>query len=118
TAFHKRYGVVYDTQGPRIRIRILWAVAVALALAFRPLRPYGLATHYAVVAGASALQVVDAWHAVRSGADRWVAALGASTLPMLATLGVGLLGAGVLVVVAAALGAAAIRQDRQMSLFA
>jgi len=118
SAFRKRYGVAYDTQGPRIRIGVLWAASVALALAFRPLRPYGLATLYAVVAGAAALQVVDAWHAVRSGADRWVAALGASTLPMLATLGVGPLGAGLLAMVAASLVAAAIRQDRQMSLVA
>lgn len=118
TAFRKRYGVVYDTQGPRIRIALLWAASVALALAVRPLRPYGLATLYAVVAGAAALQVVDAWHAVRSGSDRWVGALGACTLPMLATLGVGPLGAGLLVVVVAALGAAALRQDRQMSVLA
>lgn len=118
TAFRKRYGVVYDTQGPRIRIGVLWAASVALALAFRPLRPYGLATLYAVVAGAAALQVVDAWHAVRSGADRWVAALGACTLPMLATLGVGPLGGGLLAVVAASLATAAVRQDRQMSLLA
>ncbi len=118
TAFRQRYGVVYDTQGPRIRIGVLWAASVALALAFRPLRPYGLATLYAVVAGAAALQVVDAWHAVRSGADRWVAALGACTLPMLATMGVGPLGSGLLAVVGVALATAAIRQNRQMSVLA
>lgn len=118
TAFRQRYGVVYDTQGPRVRLGILWAAAVALALAVRPLRPYGLATLYAVVAGVAAMQVVDAWHAVRSGADRWVAALGASTLPILATLGVGPVGGGLVVLVVAALGVAAARQDRQMSVVA
>lgn len=116
TAFRQRYGVVYDTQGPRVRVGVLWAASVALALAFRPLRPYGLATLYAVVAGVAAMQVVDAWHAVRSGSDRWVAALGASTLPMLATLGARPLGAGLLVLVGAALAAAALRQDRQLTL--
>jgi hypothetical protein len=108
--------VVYDTQGPRVRVGLLWAASVALALAFRPLRPYGLATLYAVVAGVAAMQVVDAWHAVRNGSDRWVAALGASTLPMLATLGVRPLGAGLLVLVCGALAAAALRQDRELTL--
>jgi hypothetical protein len=118
TAFRQRYGVVYDTQGPRIRVGLLWAAAVVLALAFRPLRPYGLAMLFAVVAGVAAMQVVDAWHAVRTGSDRWVAALGASTLPLLATAGVGPLGAGLLVLVGAALVVAALRQDRQMSVVA
>jgi hypothetical protein len=115
TAFRQRYGVVYDTQGPRVRVGILWAASVALALAFRPLRPYGLATLYAVVAGVAAMQVVDAWHSLRSGSDRWVAALGASTLPMLATLGVRPVGAGLLALVAAAVAAAALRQDRELT---
>ena len=88
---------------------------MALALAFRPLRPYGLATLYAVVAGVAAMQVVDAWHSLRSGSDRWVAALGASTLPMLATLGVRPVGAGLLALVAAAVAAAALRQDRELT---
>ena len=47
--------------------------------------------------------------------DRWVAALGASTLPMLATLGVRPLGTGLLALVAAALATAAVRQERQGS---
>ncbi len=93
---------------------MLWAASVALALAFRPLRPYGLATLYAVVAGLAAMQVVDAWHAVRGGADRWVAALGASTLPMLATIGTAPVGAGLLGLVAASVAAAALRQDRDL----
>lgn len=118
TAFRQRFGVVYDTQGPRIRIGVLWAASVALALAFRPLRPYGLATLYAVVAGVAAMQVVDAWHEVRGGADRWVAALGASALPVLATLGVRPLGAGLLSLVLAAVVVATQRSERQMSLVA
>ena len=30
TAFRKRYGVVYDTQGPRLRLGVLWAVSVSI----------------------------------------------------------------------------------------
>jgi hypothetical protein len=116
SAFRQRYGVVHDTQGPRIRLAILWLLAVVASLAFAPLRPYGLAVLYAVVAGAAALQVVDAWHQVRTGADRWVAALGASSLPVLATEGVRPLGVALLLLVAAAIVAAAQSGDRDMSL--
>ncbi|QXC60128.1 hypothetical protein KSP35_17450 [Aquihabitans sp. G128] len=118
TAFRQRYGVVYNTQGPRLRLGVAWVVVVAAALGFEPLRPYGLATLYAVVAGAAALQVVGAWHTVRTGADRWVAALGASTLPVLATQGVRPLGAGMLALVVAAVVVAAQRRERQMPLLA
>ncbi len=118
TAFRKRYGVVYDTQGPRLRLALLWVVAVIAAMAIEPLRPYGLATLYAVVAGAAALQVVDAWHAVRTGGDRWVAALGASTLPVLATQGVRPVGVALLVLVVVAVVVSAQRGGREMPVLA
>ena len=108
----------YDTQGPRIRLGLLWAASVALALAFRPLRPYGLAVLYAVMAGAAAMQVVDAWQEERGGADRWVAALGASALPVVATLGVRSVGGALLVLVGAAVAVAPQRSNRDMPLFA
>jgi len=118
TAFRRRYGVVYDTQGPRVRIGVLWAAAVAASLALEPLRPYGLAILYAVVAGAAAMQVVDAWHELRVGADRWVAALAASALPVLATLGGRQLGLGIIGTVAVALAAAFSNPARDMPLLA
>ena len=102
TAFRQRYGVVYNTQGPRIRLGVLWALAVVASLAFAPLRPYGLAVLYGVAAGLAAQQVVDAWHRERSGNLRWVTTLGASSLPVLATVGTGPLGAGLLLLVLAA----------------
>ena len=116
--FRQRYGVVHNTQGPRVRLGVLWAVAAIGALAIEPLRPYGFATIYGVVAGAAALQVVDAWYEVRSGADRWVAALGASTLPVVATLGVRPIGAALLALAAAALITAALAEKREMPLLA
>lgn len=118
SAFRRRYGVVYNTQGPRLRLAVVWLLAVVASLAVTPLRPFGLATLYAVVAGAAAMQVVDAWHEVRTGGDRWVAALGASMLPVLAALGARPLGAGLLVLVAAALVMAARRAVGGMSLLA
>ena len=118
TAFRQRYGVPYNTFGPRVRLGVLWAIAVAFALAFRPLRPYGLATLYAVVAGAAAMQVVDAWEESRGGANRWVAALGASTLPVVATLGVRPLGITLLAVVVAALVLAPQRTNQELPFLA
>lgn len=118
SAFRQRYGVVYATQGPRLRLAVVWVLAVVASLALEPLRPYGLATLYAVVAGAAAMQVVDAWHEVRTGGDRWVAALGASALPVLATQGVRPLGAGLLVLVVAAVAVASQRALRDMPLLA
>lgn len=117
TAFRKRYGVVYNTQGPRIRLAVAWVVAVVVSLAFEPVRPYGLAMLYAVVAGAAALQVVDSWHEARAGVARWVAALGASTLPVLATQGVRPLGVGLILLVGAALIVAR-SGDQEMGLVA
>lgn len=102
TAFRQRYGVVYDTHGPRMRIGVLWCVVVILSLAYEPTRPYGLAMVFGIAAGIAAVQVVDAWHPDRNGPDRWVAALGGATLPVLATEGTRLLGAGFIVLVLAA----------------
>lgn len=118
TAFRRRYGVVYVTQGPRLRLGVAWAVAVAAVLVVQPLRPYGLATLYAVVAGAAALQVIDAWRTDHRGIDRWVAALGASTLPVVATTGAGALGGALLALVVAAVAAAIGQSDRQRPLLA
>lgn len=110
TRFRKRYGVVYNTQGPKVRMGMAWALVVAASLGISSLRPYGVAVVFGVVAGVASLQVVDAWHRDRTGSDRWVAALGASSLPVLATLGVSWLGGALLVLVVAAVVTAA-RQD-------
>lgn len=99
TAFRQRYGVVYDTHGPKMRLGLLWCVVVILSLAYEPTRPYGLAMVYGIVAGIAAAQVVDAWQPDRGGLERWIAALGGATLPVLATSGTGLLGAGLIVLV-------------------
>lgn len=118
SAFRRRYGVPYETQGPRLRIGVMWAITVGVAIAFRPLRPYGLATLYGVVAGMAAVQVVDAWNEVRRSADRWVAGLGASAMPILATLGVRPLGGVLIALVVAAVLAATVRPNRRVPLLA
>lgn len=111
TAFRQRYGVVYDVHGPRMRIGVLWCIGVALSLAYEPTRPYGLAMLYGIVAGIAAQQVVDAWHRSGGSIERWVATFGGATLPVLATAGTRLLGAGLLALVLAASIAAFVQRD-------
>lgn len=104
--FRKRFGVPYDTQGPKVRLGVLWAAAVVVSLALQPLRPWGLAVLYGVVAGAAAAQIIDSHRGDRTSVDRAVAAFAASGLAVSATLGARWLGAGYLVLVAVALAAA------------
>lgn len=120
TAFRQRYGVVYNTQGPRMRLAVLWVLAVVASIAYAPLRPYGLAVLYGVAAGLAAQQVVDAARSTRAGKLRWVAALGASSLPVVATVGTGALGVGLLVLVVVAVVTAITDgpEHREMSVIA
>jgi hypothetical protein len=104
--FRRRYGIPYNTQGPKVRLGVLWAIAVVAVLVPQALRPWGLAVLYGVVAGAAAAQVIDAHRGNRTSADRAVAAFGASGLAVAATLGTQALGLGYLLLVAAALAAA------------
>jgi hypothetical protein len=105
SAFRQRYGNPYDTQGPKVRMGALWAVAVIAALAIRPLRPYGLAILLAMVAGAAADQILGAHEDRDTISDRRVASFAASALPIIATAGARYLGFGFLGLVAAALAA-------------
>lgn len=120
SAFRQRYGVVHNPHGPRLRLGLLWAVVVFGSFAYEWMRPYGLATVYAVAAGLAALQIVDAWQGDAEGNDRYVAAFGASLLPVAATVGTRLLGVGLLLLVLAALVVAFTRPRdlRRMPIFA
>ncbi|MGN6692982.1 MAG: hypothetical protein ACTHN0_02300 [Aquihabitans sp.] len=104
--FRRRYGIPYNTQGPKVRLGVLWAIAVVAVLVPQALRPWGLAVLYGVVAGAAAAQIIDAHRGNRISADRAVAAFGASGLAVAATMGTQALGIGYFLLVGAALAAA------------
>lgn len=95
-----RYAPTHDTQGPKVRLGLAWAAVLLLSLVVSSFRPYSLALAMAVVAAVAAGEVVDARRRDQRGPDRWVAEAGASALPLLATLGTGGLGVGLLVLVA------------------
>lgn len=99
-----------------MRLGVAWAVAVAVSLAIEPLRPYGLAVLYGVVAGFAARSVVDAQRGDRASSDRWIAALGASALPVLATVGARGFGGGLILLAAACYLACFVSPDPERSL--
>ena len=91
-----RLAVVYDIDGPRVRLGVAWFLG-ALVATLVPL-PLAAAVVYAVAAGFAARQLVRAWGSVPWQAD---VAAGLGSVPVLAAL----LGPRA-VVVACALGAA------------
>jgi hypothetical protein len=92
--------VVYDIEGPRVRLGIGWFI---LAVAGLGLGPFGVAGVYGVTAAIAAAQAARAWRRVRRGdrPNEVVAAAGAVALPVAATISTGLVGAALLGVVAA-----------------
>jgi hypothetical protein len=91
----RRLAVVYDIEGPRVRLGVGWFV---LALAATVISPVTAALVYAAAAGMAARQVAKAWGTVSWQADL---AAGLGAVPVLAALG----GTKLMV---AALGAAAV----------
>src|SRR5262245_2284564 len=73
--------VVYDIEGPRVRLGVAW-FALALAAVFAS--PVSAALVYGVAAGWAARQIVRAWGSVAWQADL---AIGLGAVPVLAALG-------------------------------
>ena len=98
----KRLAVVYDIDGPRVRLGVAWFVG---ALAATVVSPYTAAVAFAIAAGFAGRQIVRAWGSVSWQAD---IAAGIAALPVLAAAVAGVpgaIGAAVLGVVVA-IGAA------------
>lgn len=99
----RRLAVVYDTNGPRIRLGVAWFLVVMAALA---VGLEALAPLYAAAAALAAAQAATVWR--RRGGRPHVlgAAVGAALLPLAAALTTGLLGLAVLALVAIAFATA------------
>ena len=60
--FRRRYAVVYDIEGPRVRLGMLWFVVAAVALA---IGPFSTSLVYGVTAAIAAAQVARVWRRLR-----------------------------------------------------
>lgn len=104
----RRYAVVYDIDGPLVRLGMLWFVVAAAALAVGPLPSAAL---YGGVAAVAAAQASRAWrrdddHPARPRPNAAVAACMAGGMALGACLGAGGGGLAILVGVAAAMSVA------------
>ncbi len=89
----RRYAVVYDIDGPRVRLGILWFVGAAVALAGGPLPT---AVVYGGAAAIAAAQAARVWRRRGARPNEVVAAGMAGAMTMGACLGSGGAGIGVL----------------------
>jgi hypothetical protein len=90
---HRRLAVVYDIEGPRVRLGILWFLVTCVALVFGSV---ALAIVYGAVAMVAAAQTAVAFRKVGRYANREVAAATAGILPLVATVTTGLVGVAIL----------------------
>jgi len=116
----RRYAVVYDLDGPRVRLGIAWFVLIMGALAVDRLvfDIQLLPLVMAAVAAAAAMEIVDAWQGAAVGADRYVAGASAAAIGMSAVLGARFTGLVVLLVVVVAVVVAGLRATRRSSILA
>jgi hypothetical protein len=92
----RRLAVVYDIEGPRVRLGVAWFVGAMLATL---ISPFTAAAVYAVAAGLAGRQIARAW-----GITNWQAdmAAGLAGVPVMAALGGTPMLVGTLVVAAVA----------------
>ncbi|MGH9244986.1 MAG: hypothetical protein ACRD29_11845 [Acidimicrobiales bacterium] len=95
----RRLAVVYNVNGPRVRVGVLWFLAnlVALAVGLELMTPL-----WAITAAVAGLQASRAWRKHGTRAHRLVAGVGAGAVAAAAATGAGFMGIAVLAVVGAA----------------
>jgi sulfur-carrier protein len=98
--FRRRYAVVYDIDGPRVRLGMLWFVVAAAAIAIGPLTT---ALAYGGTAAVAGAQTARVWRRRKERPNEVVAAAMAGATALGACLGAGGAGLGLLAGVAAAL---------------
>ena len=97
--FLRRYGVVHDLRGPRVRLGLAWAVVGSASLL---LGSATLAAFFVVNAGVAALQTAARWRDAGVAVDQPLAAVGAGALVLAAWLGGVVLGVALIVFAVAA----------------
>jgi molybdopterin converting factor small subunit len=105
----------YDTDGPRVRLGVLWAVVLLVAL-FVGSWPFAVVL--ALVAGAAGSQTAAAWRRVGDRANPVVAGLTGLALPLAAALGTASLGLAAIVVALVAVLCAVVDRGRRRTIWA
>jgi len=100
-----RFGIVYDVDGPRIRLGVMWFVLAGVGLFVGMV---STAVVFGLVAALAAAQTATALRTKWRRPDRRVAAAIALAMPLSALVGVGLTGIVVLVSAVLAVGASAV----------
>ena len=98
-----RYAVVYDVDGPRVRLGVLWFIASMGGLF---VGEEGLAAVYAIAGAFAGLQMATAWRDRGRRPNKAVAALVAGGAPAASVFGEGAVGLVVVVAIPLALAAA------------
>jgi hypothetical protein len=106
--FRRRYAVVYDIDGPRVRLGILWFIGASIALVVGPL---AAAVVYGGAAAVAATQTAHVWRRRKPRPNRLVAAGLAGGVGLGACFGAG--GAGVAVLAGTAAAVAVAAADRK-----
>lgn len=109
--------VIYDIDGPRVRLGILWFFAEMAAAVFGVM---GLAALFSVTAGIAALQTAQCLRKEGERPHRQLAGAGAALLPLAGAVTTGVLGIAILALAGAALffGFAASATNRRIDPFA
>ena len=105
----------YDVEGPRVRLGVLWLVALIVATV---LGGWALGVLMALVAGAAASQSAAAWRRAGRRPHQIVAGLTGLLMPLAAAVGTASLGAVAVLAVGAALAGAATDRRRHSSVLA
>lgn len=105
TAIGQRYGVVYDTDGPKVTLGVLWFVGLLAGLF---VGWWVVTFMFAIAAGWAALEASLRWRERGVAADPLVAGLGAAVVAGAGAAGARFVGGAILLVVAAAVAHVAI----------
>lgn len=100
TAIGQRYGVVYDTDGAKVSLGVLWFVALMVGLY---VGWWVVTFMFAIAAGWAALEASLRWRERGVAADPLVAGLGAAVVAGAGAAGSRYVGGAILLVVAAAI---------------
>lgn len=109
----RRYAVVYDLDGPRCTVGVVWFVAILVALA---LGVPALVVLYGGVAAFAGYQLASAWRVKAREPEPWVAAVGAAVVTLSVLFGLRAVGGAVLLLVVAAVVAARLSARAETSI--